>query len=240
LRVDAKEFAVKVGKKLERRIRPNELVRLLADAQKRPLRFRESQFFELLYRAWRRGTERRLCRGCGAAPPSRVGANAIAGGTAEAQNATVAARDRPRERGLRLNNLAVPASRSRFFAIVSPNFPPAKNRAMRRWRRRRRSKSASGWPANPCGNMSNPGHLMPRRTSDPDDCSNRYHAGNARSAVRPQPTSQFAIGPGALQRTVARSRSTIPRTPRSRMRPKAGVATPKPDPRGIFTERMKG
>ena len=133
MRVDAKEFAVKVGKKLERRIRPNELVRLLADAQKRPLRFRESQFFELLYRAWRRGTERRLCRGCGAAPPSRVGANAIAGGTAEAQNATVAARDRPRERGLRLNNLAVPASRSRFFAIVSPNFPPAKNRAMRRW-----------------------------------------------------------------------------------------------------------
>jgi len=54
LRVDAKEFAVKVGKRLERRIRPRELVRLLADAQKRPLRLREAQFLELLYRAWRR------------------------------------------------------------------------------------------------------------------------------------------------------------------------------------------
>ena len=47
-------FAVKVGKGLERRIRPSELVRLLADAQRRPLRFREAQFLELLYRAWRR------------------------------------------------------------------------------------------------------------------------------------------------------------------------------------------
>src|SRR5262249_3576676 len=35
------------------------------------------------------------------------------------------------------------------------------------------------------------------------DCSNRHHAGNTRLAVRPQPTSEFAIGPGALQWTVA-------------------------------------
>jgi hypothetical protein len=54
LRVDAKEIAVKLGKRLERRIRPSELVELLANAQKRPQRFRETQFLELLYRAWRR------------------------------------------------------------------------------------------------------------------------------------------------------------------------------------------
>jgi hypothetical protein len=54
LRVDAKESAVKIGKTLERRIRPSELARLLATAQKRPQRFREDQFLELLYRTWRR------------------------------------------------------------------------------------------------------------------------------------------------------------------------------------------
>jgi hypothetical protein len=54
LRVDAKESAVKIGKTLERRIRPTELARLLAIAQKRPQRFREEQFLELLYRTWRR------------------------------------------------------------------------------------------------------------------------------------------------------------------------------------------
>jgi hypothetical protein len=54
LRVDAKENAVKIGKTLERRIRPTELARLLATAQKRPQRFREEQFLELLYRTWRR------------------------------------------------------------------------------------------------------------------------------------------------------------------------------------------
>jgi hypothetical protein len=54
LRVDAKESAVKIGKILERRIRPTELARLLATAQKRPQRFREEQFLELLYRTWRR------------------------------------------------------------------------------------------------------------------------------------------------------------------------------------------
>jgi hypothetical protein len=54
LRVDPKEAAVKFGRRLERRIRPSELAGLLASAQKRPQRFREVQFLELLYRAWRR------------------------------------------------------------------------------------------------------------------------------------------------------------------------------------------
>src|SRR5436309_3352519 len=54
LRVDPKERAVKIGRKLERRIRPSELAGLMSSAQKRPQRFREAQFLELLYRAWRR------------------------------------------------------------------------------------------------------------------------------------------------------------------------------------------
>jgi hypothetical protein len=54
LRVDAKEAAVKIGTRLERRVRPRELAELLARAQKRPQRFREAQFLDLLYRAWRR------------------------------------------------------------------------------------------------------------------------------------------------------------------------------------------
>jgi len=53
-RVDAQEHAVKIGRRLERRIRPRELARLLGAAQKRPQRFSESQFLELLYRTWRR------------------------------------------------------------------------------------------------------------------------------------------------------------------------------------------
>jgi hypothetical protein len=54
LRIDPKANAVKIGRKIERRIRPAELARLLGDAQRRPLRFREPQFLELLYHAWRR------------------------------------------------------------------------------------------------------------------------------------------------------------------------------------------
>ena len=54
LRINSKETAVTIGRKLERRIRPSALAALLADAQKRPQRFREAQFLELLYRAWRR------------------------------------------------------------------------------------------------------------------------------------------------------------------------------------------
>jgi hypothetical protein len=54
LRVDAGELAVKIGRSLERRIRPRELAGLLARAQQRPQRFHEAQFLEMLYRAWRR------------------------------------------------------------------------------------------------------------------------------------------------------------------------------------------
>ena len=54
LRVDAGELAVKIGRSLERRIRPRELADLLARAQQRPQRFHEAQFLEMLYRAWRR------------------------------------------------------------------------------------------------------------------------------------------------------------------------------------------
>ncbi|SRR6266498_2191106 len=54
LRIDPKETAVKIGKTVERAIRPSELAQRLAALQKRPQRFREEQFLELLYRAWRR------------------------------------------------------------------------------------------------------------------------------------------------------------------------------------------
>jgi hypothetical protein len=67
LRVDPRANAVKIGRKLERRIRPSALARLLAGEQKRPQRFREPQFLELLYRTWRRlaGAD---WRGTGAGP----------------------------------------------------------------------------------------------------------------------------------------------------------------------------
>jgi hypothetical protein len=67
LRVDPRENAVKIGRRLERRIRPSMLAGLLAIAQRRPQRFREAQFLDLLYRAWRRlaGTE---WRGTGSGP----------------------------------------------------------------------------------------------------------------------------------------------------------------------------
>ncbi|HJU17454.1 MAG TPA: hypothetical protein VJ770_13425 [Stellaceae bacterium] len=54
LRVEPRDMAVKIGRRLERRIRPSALARLLARLQKRPQRFREEQFLELLYRTWRR------------------------------------------------------------------------------------------------------------------------------------------------------------------------------------------
>jgi len=53
MRIDLKEAAVKIGRTLERRIRPSELVRILTVVQKRPQQFREERFLELLYRAWR-------------------------------------------------------------------------------------------------------------------------------------------------------------------------------------------
>src|SRR5271166_3028607 len=54
LRIDANQSAVRIGRKIERNIRPSELVRLLAKAQKRPQRFREQAFIDLIWRAYRR------------------------------------------------------------------------------------------------------------------------------------------------------------------------------------------
>ena len=54
LQIDPGQSAVRVANKLERRIRPSELVRILAKAQKSPQRFREQAFLDLLWRAYRR------------------------------------------------------------------------------------------------------------------------------------------------------------------------------------------
>ncbi len=54
LRIEANQSAVRIGRKIERAIRPSELVQLLAKAQKRPQRFREQAFLDLLWRAYRR------------------------------------------------------------------------------------------------------------------------------------------------------------------------------------------
>lgn len=60
--------AVRVGRKLERRIRPSVLAKQLAAMQKRPQRLREPQFLELLHKAYVRlaGNDER--RGSGAGP----------------------------------------------------------------------------------------------------------------------------------------------------------------------------
>src|SRR5258708_33661011 len=54
LRVDAQEHAVTFGRRLELRIRPRELARVLGAAPKRPQRFSERQVLQLLYRTWLR------------------------------------------------------------------------------------------------------------------------------------------------------------------------------------------
>jgi hypothetical protein len=54
LRIDANQSAVRVGRKMERRVRPSELARLLAKAQKSPQRFREEAFLDLIWRTYRR------------------------------------------------------------------------------------------------------------------------------------------------------------------------------------------
>jgi hypothetical protein len=54
LRIEPREAAVRVGRKLERRIRPSEIARQLAAIQRRPQRFREQRFLDLLYRAYQR------------------------------------------------------------------------------------------------------------------------------------------------------------------------------------------
>jgi hypothetical protein len=64
LRLLPREGAVRIGKKLERRLRPKVLAAHLAAMQKRPQRFSEQKFLDLLYRAyqylagpeWRRTT----------------------------------------------------------------------------------------------------------------------------------------------------------------------------------------
>jgi hypothetical protein len=53
LRIEPREAAVRIGKKLERKVRPKHLVRLLAAIQKRPQRFREDRFLALLYDVYR-------------------------------------------------------------------------------------------------------------------------------------------------------------------------------------------
>jgi hypothetical protein len=54
VRIDAGQSAVRIGRKIERTIRAGELVRILAKAQKRPQRFREQPFLDLVWRAYRR------------------------------------------------------------------------------------------------------------------------------------------------------------------------------------------
>ena len=73
LRIEPREAAVRIGKKLERRIRPKELAGLLAAMQKRPQRFREQQFLDLLHRAYQSvaGREWRKVE-TGRGPPARL------------------------------------------------------------------------------------------------------------------------------------------------------------------------
>ena len=54
LRIDAGQSALRVGRKVERRIRPRELVRLLAKLQRSPQRFSEQRFLDLVWRTYRR------------------------------------------------------------------------------------------------------------------------------------------------------------------------------------------
>lgn len=54
LRLEANQSAVRLGRKIERRIRPSELARILSQAQKRPQRFGEDAFLDLVFRTYRR------------------------------------------------------------------------------------------------------------------------------------------------------------------------------------------
>jgi hypothetical protein len=58
LKIEPKELAVRIGTKLERRIRPKEVVRQLLAFQQRRQRFTEPQFLQLLYRTYQRLTGR--------------------------------------------------------------------------------------------------------------------------------------------------------------------------------------
>lgn len=52
LRIEKNDAAVRIGKKIERSIRPAALVKILATAQKRPMRFSEEKFLDLLYKTY--------------------------------------------------------------------------------------------------------------------------------------------------------------------------------------------
>jgi hypothetical protein len=70
LKIEARDAAVRMGKKLERRLRPKRLARLLAVSQKHPQRLREERFLAVLYEVYREiaGVEwRKLERGPGPA-----------------------------------------------------------------------------------------------------------------------------------------------------------------------------
>ena len=54
LRLEPSQSAVRVGRKIERRLRASGLVRLLAATQKSPQRFRDDAFLDLLWRTYRR------------------------------------------------------------------------------------------------------------------------------------------------------------------------------------------
>jgi len=54
IQLEPKEGAVRVGRKVERRVRPGVLAKALARARGRPQRFNEQRFLELLYKAYRR------------------------------------------------------------------------------------------------------------------------------------------------------------------------------------------
>jgi hypothetical protein len=61
LTLSAKDLAVVVDGKLERRLRPRELVRVLLARQKRPQRFNEQKLLETLFEVYRR-LDRRILR----------------------------------------------------------------------------------------------------------------------------------------------------------------------------------
>jgi hypothetical protein len=65
MRIEPREAAVRIGRKLERRLRPKELMKLVSAVQKRPQRFREAQFLELLYKAYQHAVGKMPERGPG-------------------------------------------------------------------------------------------------------------------------------------------------------------------------------
>jgi hypothetical protein len=52
LKIEARDASVRIGKKLERRIRPNQMGKFLLAVQKRPQRFREDKFLALVYEVY--------------------------------------------------------------------------------------------------------------------------------------------------------------------------------------------